>query len=143
MSGEVTVRPDGTITLPLIGDLVASGKTPTELKDQITTELARFVRNGAGVVTVAVTAVNSYSFIVSGNVEHPGVISSPRYVTVLEAMQLAGGPNRFSSPKRTRLMRRDGAGKTRIIPIDYPALLQGKQPEANLALLPGDQLHVP
>jgi polysaccharide export outer membrane protein len=145
LSREVTVRPDGTVTLPLIGDLAADGRTPTELRDEITKQLAKFVKVEGAVVTVAVTAVNSYSFTVSGNVERPGVYSAQKYVTVLEAIQLAGGPNRFASPGDTRLSRRPTArgAKPRIIPIDYPRLLQGQQPEANLVLLSGDQLYVP
>lgn len=145
LSKDVVVRPDGTITMPLIGDLTADSLTPTELKNEITSRVVKFVRGEGVVVTVTVTAVNSYSFAVSGNVEHPGVFSSQKYVTVLEAIQLAGGPNRFASPKHTKLMRRGShrAGKLRIIPIDYPAVLDGRQPDANLALMPGDQLHVP
>lgn len=143
LSRDAIVRPDGTITLPLIGDLAADGLTPSQLRDEITKQLARFVRDEGTVVTVAVTAVNSYSFTVSGNVERPGVYTSQKYVTVLEAVQLAGGTNRFASPRQTRLLRRDHGGKLRIIPIDYPAVLDGTQPQANLALLPGDQLYVP
>jgi polysaccharide export outer membrane protein len=144
VSGEVTVRPDGAITLPLIGDLVAGGRTPSELRDDITKQLTKFLRGEGPVVTVAVTAVNSYSFTVSGNVERPGVYTSARYVTVLEAIQLAGGPNRFASPGSTQLARRTTRSqKPRNIPINYPKVLDGSQPEANLVILPGDQIYVP
>jgi polysaccharide export outer membrane protein len=143
LSREAVVRPDGTITMPLIGDLIADGRTPSELRAEIAKQLARYVRDEGAVVTVAVTGVNSYSFTVGGNVEHPGVFTSQRYVTVLEAMQMAGGPNRFASPAETKLYRRDRAGHLRVIPIDYPRVLAGTQPEANLALLAGDQLLVP
>jgi polysaccharide export outer membrane protein len=143
LSTEATVRPDGTITMPLLGDLGADGKTPTQLKDEITKQLGKFVRDEGAVVTIAVTGVNSYNFTVAGNVEKAGVYTSQKYVTVLEAMQLAGGPNRFASAKETKLFRKDRKGKTRIIPINYPAVLDGSQPEANLALISGDQLYVP
>ncbi len=143
LSGDAIVRPDGTITMPLIGDLTADGKTPTQLKEEITRQLARFVRDEGAVVTVAVTGVNSYSFSVSGNVEKPGLYASQKYVTVLEAVQLAGGPNRFASPNGTKLLRRDRKGKLRVIPINYPAVLDGTQPEANLLLMTGDQIYVP
>jgi polysaccharide biosynthesis/export protein len=143
LSQDAIVRPDGTITIPLIGDLEANGRTPSQLRDDITKQLAKYVRDEGVVVTVAVTGVNSYTFTVSGNVERPGVYSSTKYVTVLEAVQLAGGPNRFASPRDTRILRRDRAGKLREIPIDYPAVLEGKRPEANLALIAGDQLYVP
>jgi polysaccharide export outer membrane protein len=143
LSTEATVRPDGTITMPLLGDLAADGKTPSQLKDEITKALAKFVRDEGAVVTIAVTGVNSYNFTVSGNVERAGVFTSQKYVTVLEAMQLAGGPNRFASPKETKLFRKDRKGAVRIIPINYSAVLDGSQPEANLALFAGDQLYVP
>lgn len=145
VSRDVTVRPDGTITLPLIGDIRAEGLTPTQLRDEIAKRLEDFVRGEGLLVTVSVTAVNSYSFTVSGSVERPGVYSSPRYVTVLEAIQLAGGPNRFASPQATKLFRRTGGrgSKVRTIPIDYSAVVDGRRPEANLVLLSGDQLYVP
>lgn len=143
LSAEVTVRPDGTITMPLLGDLHADGLTPSQLKNEIGKQLAKFVRDESAVVTIAVTGVNSYSFTVAGNVVTPGVFSSKKYVTVLEAMQLAGGPSRFASPRETRLLRRSRGGKLRTIPIDYLAILDGKRPQANLVLLPGDQLYVP
>ena len=144
LSRDVTVRPDGTITMPLIGDLNADGRTPSQLKAEVAAQLAKFVRDESAVVTVAVTTVNSYSFTVSGAVERPGVFSSNKYVTVLEAVQLAGGPNRFAKPREAQIMRRDKkTGSLRIIPIDYPTVLDGSQPEANLVLLPGDQVYLP
>jgi len=143
LSRDVMVRPDGTVTLPLIGDITADGKTPSQLRGMIAKQLATFVRDEAAVVTVAVTAVASYSVTVSGNVASPGVFQSQKYLTVLEAVQLAGGPNRFASPRKTRLLRRDREGKVRDIPVDFQAVLEGSRPEMNLALLPGDQIYVP
>jgi polysaccharide biosynthesis/export protein len=143
LSAEVIVRPDGTITMPLLGDLTAAGRTPTQLRDDVTRQLANFVRDEGAVVTVAVTQVNSYSFTVSGNVERAGTFRSDKYVTVIEAIQLAGGPNRYASPGRMRLIRTDRDGKTRVIPISYDDIQSGKRPEANLALLPGDQIFMP
>jgi polysaccharide biosynthesis/export protein len=143
LSTEVIVRPDGTITLPLLGDLQAVGRTPTELKADIQKLLANYIRDESAVVTVAVTAVLSYSFTVSGNVEHPGVFGSPKYVTVLDAVQLAGGLNRYASPEKTEVVRVDKQGKQRRIPINFTAIQTGQQPEANIALMPGDQVYVP
>jgi polysaccharide export outer membrane protein len=141
LSTDVIVRPDGTITMPLLGDLVAAGRTPTELRGEIQHQLANFIRDESAVVTVAVTGVNSYSFTVSGNVEHPGVFTSQKYVTVLDAVQMAGGLNRYAGSE-VRLYRHGKTGQ-RIIPIDYHAVQEGRQPDANLALLPGDALYVP
>jgi polysaccharide export outer membrane protein len=142
LSTGVIVRPDGTITLPLLGDLRAAGKTPSQLKGDIAKALTTYIRDEGAVVTIAVTGINSYSFTVSGNVEHAGVFSSQKYVTVLDAIQLAGGLNRYAG-NLVKLFRRDADGKLRVIPIDYEAIQEGRQPDANLALLAGDQLFVP
>jgi polysaccharide biosynthesis/export protein len=143
LSRDVIVRPDGTITLPLLGDIRAAGTTPSQLKAEIAKQVARFVRDEGAVVTVAVNAVNSYSFTITGHVERPGVFTSTRYLTVLDAIQLAGGPNRFASPEGTQIIRRDPAKGTRVIPINYPALLAGTDAKANIVLLAGDQVMVP
>jgi polysaccharide export outer membrane protein len=143
LSGDVIVRPDGTITVPLVGDLPAAGRTAAEVRAELTQRLAAFVKDDAAVVTVAVTAINSYRFTVSGNVERPGTFSANHYVTISEAMALAGGPNRFSVPEDAVVIRTDPQGGTRRIPIDYPAMLAGTHPEQNVALLRGDVLYVP
>jgi polysaccharide export outer membrane protein len=144
LSGETRVRPDGTITLPLIGDLLAAGLTPTQLKDGIRERLRAYVKDEAAVVTVAVTDPNSYRFTVSGNVEHPGVFSSRYYVTVLDAVALAGGLNRFASPHRLALVRIAPDGHVlRRVPLDYERLTISGHPEENLVLLSGDTLIVP
>src|SRR5688572_5691749 len=143
LSTDVVVRPDGIITMPLLGVVRAVGLTPTGLRDAIKRELMNYIRDEAAVVTVAVTGINSYSFSVGGNVESPGVFTSTKYVTVLDAIQLAGGPNKFASPRKTTLFRLDKEGKPRAIPIDYDVLIRGKRPEMNLALMRGDRVFVP
>lgn len=143
LSTDTRVRPDGTITLPLIGDIQAVGQTPQQLKKTISQKLAQYVRDEGAVVTVAVTEVNSYRVTVSGNVMQPGVFPSGAYLTVVEAMALAGGPNRFASANKTVLMRRQPDGTTKRIPIDYESLSEGKHLEQNLVLRSGDIIFVP
>ena len=144
LSGDATIRPDGTVSLPLVGDLKAAGRTPTQLRGEIVQRLATFIKDDSVIVTVAVTGINSYRFVVSGNVERPGAYSANHYVTVVEAMVLAGGPNKFGSPEGTVIIRNDQRGsKLRRIPIDYPAILTGGHPEQDLPLLPGDTVYVP
>lgn len=143
LSTDAIVRPDGTITLPLLGDLKASGRTPTALRADIQKLLGNYIRDESAVVTVAITAVMSYSFTVSGNVEHPGVFTSEKYVTIVDAVQLAGGLNRYASPEQTQILRPGKDGKMRVIPVDFPAVQAGKQPEANIALIAGDRVFVP
>jgi polysaccharide export outer membrane protein len=143
LSTDAIVRPDSTITLPLLGDLRAAGRTPTALRTEIQKLLANYIRDESAVVTVAVTAVNSYSFTVSGNVEHPGVFTSEKYVTIVDGVQLAGGMNRYASPEQTQILRSGKDGKIRTIPIDFPKVQAGKMPEANVVLLAGDRVYVP
>jgi polysaccharide export outer membrane protein len=144
LSGATHVRPDGTITLPLIGDLKAAGLTPTQLKEGIRDRLRAYVKDEAAVVTVAVTDANSYRFTVSGNVEHPGVFNSKYYVTVLDAVALAGGLNRFASPHRVTLVRVGPDGQVlRKVPLDYERVASGGHTDENLVLLSGDTLIVP
>lgn len=141
LSTEAIVRPDGTITMPLIGDLKASGRTADELKQEISARLRRYVKEA--VVTVAVMEVNSYHFTVEGHVTHPGVFTSTYYVTVSQALALAGGPDRFADPSNVVIVRPDASGKARRIPINYAAILSGSHPEQDIAILPGDSIVVP
>jgi len=140
---DATVRPDGSITLPLLGDIPAGGRTCEQVRDAITQKLSAFIKDETATVTVTVTTVASYRFIVSGNVEHGGAFVSTHYVTVSEAMALAGGPNKFASPEQTVIIREDAQRGTKRIPIDYPAILGGTHPEQDLALFSGDLIYVP
>jgi polysaccharide export outer membrane protein len=143
LSADATVRPDGAISLPLLGDLKAAGRTPSKLRDEIVQRLATFIKEESVTVTVAVVGINSYRFVVTGNVEHPGSYASSRYVTVVEALVMAGGPNRFANPDQTIIIRNDATKGTRRIPIDFPSILNGTHPEQDLTLLPGDTVYVP
>jgi len=143
LSGDATVRPDGTVSLPLVGDVRAAGRTPGQLRVELAQRLAAFIKDEAATVTVVVSGINSYRFVVSGNVEHPGAFTPTHYVTVVEAMALAGGPSRFGNPENTVIIRSDAVKGMRRIPIDYLAILNGTHPEQNLTLVAGDTLYVP
>lgn len=144
LGSEAVIRPDGTITMPLIGDLRAAGMTPSQLKGEIEARLAAFVKLDGSEIAVQVRAANSYRFTVSGEVTRPGVFTEARYVTVAEAIALAGGLTRFAARNRMRLLRRDPAsGELRRIPLAYDLLVSGERPEMNLVLLAGDALFVP
>lgn len=144
LSTEARVRPDGTITMPLINDVQAAGKTPSELRNDIESELAEYVKIENADVTVAVGDIRSYRFTVSGEVSEPGIHESDHYVTVAEAIAIAGGFTRFASENDIVLQRRDReSGEVREIPIAYSAIESGEHPEMNLVLMPGDSLHIP
>jgi polysaccharide biosynthesis/export protein len=143
LSGDVTVRPDGTIVLPLIGEVRAAGRTAAEVRADVAKRLEAFIKEDANNVTVSVSAINSYRFIVNGHVERIGAYTSTHYVTVSEAIALAGGPNRFADSEQTVIIRDDGAKGKKRIPVNYPAILKGKNPEQDLPILAGDIVYVP
>jgi polysaccharide export outer membrane protein len=140
LSADVTVRPDGIITLPLIGDVRAAGRTPTEIQKEVASRYGDYVRaEEGGIVSVAVVQVNSYYFTVAGNVEHAGLFTSKSYVTAVEAVAMAGGPNKYAGDS---LFIVRGAPPRRI-PIDLPRATSGESPEQNLVVLRGDVIYVP
>jgi polysaccharide export outer membrane protein len=141
LSTTVSVRPDGTITMPLVGDIQAAGRTPGQLNEEISRRLKTYLKDEAALVTIAVAEVNSYRFTVSGNVEKGGVFSPKFYVTISEAVALAGGLNKFAS-KQLYIIRQQ-AGGTRKVPINFDRISSGEHPEENLALIAGDTLVVP
>jgi polysaccharide export outer membrane protein len=141
LSTDARVRPDGTITMPLLGDLVAASHTSRQLRDEITGRMKSFIRDETATVTVAVIEVNSYHFTVSGNVERPGAFTPKYYVRVSEALAMAGGPNKFAGDAAV-LVRSDARGQRRI-PLNLTQVTSGEHPEANLALVAGDTLYVP
>lgn len=146
LSTDALIRPDGTITMPLVGDLKAAGETPSSLKAAIKERLVDFVKlPGAGSeITVAVKAANSYRITVSGEVAHPGVFGSDHYITVAEVVALAGGFTRFAKRNKMVLQRRDPkTNKIKVIPLAYDFLVDGSHPEMNLTLIGGDSLFVP
>ena len=138
MSADVTVRPDGIVTLPLIGDVRAAGRTPSDLQKEIAKRYTDYVRAEEVVVSVGVLAVNSYSFTVTGNVEKAGLYNAKNYVTAVDAVSMAGGPNRFAGDSIYVLR----GSPTRRIPIDLRRATSGEHPEENIVLLRGDLIVV-
>jgi polysaccharide export outer membrane protein len=143
LSGTVVVRPDGTVTMPLVGDLRAQGKTPSQLRTEITKRVSEYVKLDGSGITIAVAQVNSYSFTISGQVGKPGMVSSKQYLTIAEAIAQAGGFTRFAQRDKIVLTRRTPDGKVKRIPIVYEFIENGTHPEMNLVMLAGDSLHVP
>jgi polysaccharide biosynthesis/export protein len=142
LSVDAKVRPDGTVTMPLVGDLKAAGQTPTILRARIEDALKSFVKDDSARVTVAVSDVNSYQFTVVGNAANQGSFSVQRFVTITEALALAGGASRFASLSKVVLIR-PSSGEPRRIPIDLAAIYSGKSPEMNLVIISGDMIYLP
>lgn len=144
LNTEATIRPDGTITMPLVGDLKAAGETPTTLKGNIKTRLQDFVKLQGTEITVAVKSWKSYKFTIQGEVVRQGVFTSEGFVTVADAIAMAGGLTRFARRDEVKVFRVDPKTRqVRQIPLDYDQLTSGKRLDMNIWVLAGDVISVP
>lgn len=137
----VTVRPDGAISLPLLGDVPAAGRSATEISNDVANRLKQFFQDQPP-VTVQVAEVKSYRIYVVGEVQKPGEFAPGAEVTALQSLALAGGFTRFANPDRIIIMRRDARGERRI-PFDFSGVIERGELQQNLALQPGDVVVVP
>jgi polysaccharide export outer membrane protein len=139
-SRQVLVRPDGKITLPLIGDIPASGMNTLGLKALLTEKLEGFVDSPE--VTVTLVEIRSKNFYIIGKVNRPGTFLLSPNMTVLQALSAAGGLAQWADGDSIRIIRRSG-GKEEIIPFDYNKVISGKKLELNILLMPNDTIIVP
>ena len=137
----LVVLPDGAISLPLIGRVMAEGKTTAQLKEEITQKVSRFVPDP--VVTVIVQQANSMFIFVVGRVNHPGRFVINTNVNVLQALTMAGGLNPFAKRKKIRIIREEKHGETRIFIFNYDDVSEGKNLAQNIKLCRGDMVVVP
>ena len=140
VSGDVTVRPDGMITLPLVRDVKAAGLTPGELADRIQEAVREFVTDAS--VTVVVRQMNSRRVFITGEVARPGAYSLGAPMTVMQLIAIAGGLTEFAEAKSISILRVE-AGRTKTFPFNYKDVAQGKKAQQNIALKPGDTVVVP
>ncbi|WP_456372375.1 XrtA/PEP-CTERM system exopolysaccharide export protein [Thiolapillus sp.] len=144
LSVSAVVRPDGMITVPVIGDVVAAGKTPEDVSADIKERLSRYIRNPQ--VAVSVTRLVSNAYLtrvrVTGAVVQP--VSSPHRpgMTVLDAVLEAGGVTEFAAPDDARLYRKVD-GNINAYPIHLKQILQKGDLSTNYELLPGDIISIP
>src|ERR1700682_2663440 len=138
LSQSVQVRPDGKVTLPLIGDIEAAGRTPIELRDAIGTALKEFITKPT--VTVIVVEATTATAYVTGGVNHPGAVTLQAPLTILQALALAGGLKDFADAKNIRILRTDPWGVQKIRFNYKEALKSGGPP---IYLRPGDTVVVP
>lgn len=137
----VTVRPDGGLSLPLIGEISATGRTADEIAADISARLDRYYQDKPP-VTVQVAEVRSYKIYVVGEVNRGGEFTPNHQVTVLHGLALAGGFTRFANPNRIIIVRKDARGERRI-PFDFGAVVKDGDLQQNLALQSGDTVIVP
>jgi len=140
LSRQVTVRPDGKISLPLIQDLQVEGLTAIQLKDQITRKLKQYVQNPT--VAVIVSQINSYKISILGKVAQPGVYPITTKTTILEAISIAGGFGEWANQKKITVIRVSG-GQKKKIRVNYKKIVSGQDPSQNIILNRGDTVIVP
>jgi len=139
LSGSFPVRPDGMISLVVVGDLPAAGRTPMQLGDDITLKLKKYVQEPS--VSVVVLAVNSQRIYLMGEVGHVGPIALAAGMSPLQAIAAAGGLSPFANSKKIYILR-NVAGKQQKIPFNYKQALKGDDTQG-VKLQPGDTIVVP
>jgi polysaccharide export outer membrane protein len=136
----VTVLPDGKITFPLIGQIVAEGATLEQLKTQIEKKILRFVPNPN--LTVAVHEIKSLYVYIVGKVHKAGRFELNTNIDVLQALALAGGLNPFAKKSKIKIFRKS-EGRTLLFEFDYDRVSEGNNLEQNITLQRGDVIVVP
>jgi polysaccharide biosynthesis/export protein len=140
MTQDVTVRPDGNITLPLIRDIQAAGLKPEQLRDIITKAAAKFIADPN--VTVVVRQINSRNVFITGQVTRPGPYPVSGQMTVIQLISVAGGLTEYADRKGITIMRTEN-GKADILRFNYNDVTKGKNIAQNVVLKPGDTVMVP
>jgi polysaccharide biosynthesis/export protein len=135
-TGPYTVRPDGKITIPLVGDVQASGLTPERLSEQLKQGLSDYIHSPD--VSVSLQTVNSKKFFITGEVNRPGEYTLATPTKVFDALSNAGGFRDFANKKKIIVIR--GAER---IKFNYQDILKGKGLEQNIFLENGDTIVVP
>jgi polysaccharide biosynthesis/export protein len=138
MSGEFSVRPDGAISIPLLGDVMVAERTPQQVEEDITRRLVdgQLIRDPH--VSVGLTAVHSKKYYIQGEVNKPGSYDLVVPTTVMEGLVNAGGFRDFANTRKIRILRGSQEFK-----FNYNQVSHGKNREQNIYLEPGDQIIVP
>lgn len=132
----VAVRPDGKITIPLVGEVDAAGETPTQLTDDLTARLGKYINHPD--VSVSVTDVRSKKYYIDGEVNRPGSFALVTRTTVLEALSHSGGFKDFANTKKILILR---SGK--IYFFNFRQVTSAKHLEQNIVVENGDHIIVP
>jgi polysaccharide export outer membrane protein len=140
LSSEVTVRPDGRISIPVLQDIDASGLTPEELRDALTTRARRYIEDPN--VTVIVKEINSRRVYITGQVAKPGPYALTVPINVVQLISMAGGLLEYAHEDRIVVMRTVNGVPTGYY-FNYKAFSERKNLKQNISLKPGDTVIVP
>jgi polysaccharide export outer membrane protein len=145
LSRTVVVRPDGMISMPIIGDVQAAGLTPDQLADRITKRLKDFKENPS--VSVSVKEVNSYTVFLLGEVVKPGKYQLKSYTTILQAISMAGGFTPYASKNKLQVVRHitngDGTWREVRLAMPYDDILSGRGDPEYFMIKAGDTVVIP
>ncbi|MFZ0747354.1 MAG: polysaccharide biosynthesis/export family protein [Terracidiphilus sp.] len=141
LSKSIPVRSDGKISLPLVGEVQATGRTPVQLEQDLSEKLRNFVTTPE--VTVIVEQINSKKFNIMGEVGRPGSYSIALASTVMDAIAAAGGFRDFAKKKDVYILRQNADGSESRIAFNYKDFIKGKNPAQNVKLEPRDTIIVP
>jgi polysaccharide export outer membrane protein len=141
LSRSIPVRSDGKISLPLVGELQAAGRTPLQLEQDIAIKLRNFITEPE--VTIMVQQINSEKFNILGQVAKPGSYSLAVAPTVIDAIAAAGGFRDFAKEKAIYILRRTPDGRQSRIGFNYKDFIKGKNPNQNVKIEPNDTIVVP
>lgn len=141
LTQKVPVRPDGRITLPLIGELQVSGLTAMNVQLLITQRLSEFIAKP--IVAVSVTEMRSRTYTIVGKIIHPGSYDLGKPITVLEAIAIAGGFVDFAKTNKVYILRHQADGSEVRLPFNYKKVIDQKAPDENINLKNGDTIVVP
>ncbi|SHG03172.1 polysaccharide export outer membrane protein [Desulfacinum infernum DSM 9756] len=140
LTRQTQVRLDGMISLPLLDDIRAAGRTPMDLKNEIQKRLSEFLEQP--VVSVIVTASANNKYYMVGEVNAPGEQDLIKDLTILQALARAGGLTEWANKKRIVILRRENGVEKRMV-VNYNDILHGKSPEQNIYIHPNDTIVVP
>jgi polysaccharide biosynthesis/export protein len=141
LQGPVLVRPDGTFSVPLAGQMDARNKTVQELQQELTSKLKKYISDP--VVTVSIQTIQGNKVYVIGQVQKPGeFVVNPR-VDVMQALSMAGGTTPFAALGDITILRRNDAGQQQALPFKYTDVVRGRNLQQNIMLQAGDVVVVP
>ena len=141
ISKQIPVRSDGKISLPLVGDIQATGETPLQLERAISDKLKGYMTDPE--VTVIVEQINSPKYNIFGQVGRPGSFIITAGITIMDAIAAAGGLRDFAKKKGIYVLRQSPGGGVTKIPFNYDKFIKGKDPSQNIPIMPHDTIVVP
>jgi polysaccharide biosynthesis/export protein len=140
LSGQVMVRPDGMVSLPLLNDVQAAGLTPEQFRLKLLEAAGRYVENPSAAVIVR--TINSRKVFITGEVGKPGAYPLGGPMTVMQLITMAGSFSEYADNKNVAIVRTEG-GKTVRFKFNYKDYARGKNPQQDIQLKPGDTVIVP